>query len=412
MENNKTVKKGMRNIILLGLISCFADISAEMVYPIIPLYLTAVLGATPGIVGVIEGIAESLASLLKVWSGYISDKYQNKKKIAFVGYSTGLIYKLALLFSGTWFGILIARVIDRMGKGIRVAPRDVLVSESSDSKTLGKSFGIHKALDMLGSAIGILIAFIILKFLGDSANTYKMVFIVSIIPILIAFIFFPFIKESKTEKKEVKREKFWKNISKLDGQLKLYLFVVLLFTLGNSSNTFLLLRASNVGYSSTNVILLYFVYNIVASILAIPMGKRSDKEGRKNILVVGYLMFSIVYLLFGFATSKISMLIAFILYGIYTAMVTGVERAFIAEIAPTELKGTMLGLHGTIVGIALLPASMIAGLLWENVNVAAPFVLGAILSLVSALILCFGLKNNTNKKMVIKNCNQIQEGTV
>lgn len=403
MEKKDTIKKGMRNIILLGLISCFADISAEMVYPIIPLYLTAVLGATPAIVGIIEGIAESLASLLKVWSGYISDKYQNKKKMAFLGYSTGLIYKLALLFSGSWIGILVARVIDRMGKGIRVAPRDVLVSESSDNKTLGKSFGIHKALDMLGAALGILIAFLILNFLGDTAKTYKMVFIVSLIPILIALLFFPFIKENKVERKEIKREKFWKNINKLDGQLKLYLLVVFLFTLGNSSNTFLLLRAGNVGYSSTNVILLYFVYNIVASILAIPMGKKSDKKGRKNILVGGYLMFSIVYLLFGFATSKISMLIAFILYGIYTAMVTGVERALIAEIAPKELKGTMLGLHGTIVGIALLPASMIAGLLWENVNASAPFVFGAVLSLMSAVILFFGLKNRKNEVDIVEN---------
>lgn len=393
MEKKEAVNKGIRNIIFLGLVSCFADISSEMVYPIIPLYLTAVLGATPIIVGVIEGIAESLASLLKVWSGYISDKYQNKKKIALLGYSTGIVYKLALLFSGTWFGILIARIIDRIGKGIRTAPRDVLVSENSEANKLGKSFGIHKALDMLGSSIGILIAFLILKFLGDSIESYKMIFIVSLIPIVIALTFFFFIKEKKEERKKVKKEKFWKNIKKIDGQLKLYLFVVLLFTLGNSSNTFLLLRASNVGYDSTNVIMLYFIYNIVASILAIPMGKKSDKKGRKKILVCGYLMFTIVYLLFGFSTSKASMLIAFILYGIYTAMITGVERALIAEIAPKDLKGTMLGLHGTIVGIALLPASMIAGLLWENINESAPFIFGAILSLMSAIILFFGLKN-------------------
>lgn len=397
-EETKKVNKGMRNVILLGLISCFADISTEMVYPIIPLYLTAVLGATPAIIGMIEGIAESLASLLKVLSGYISDKYQKKKKIAFVGYSTGLIYKLALLFSGTWVGILIARIIDRAGKGIRTAPRDVLVSESSDSKKLGKSFGVHKALDMLGSAIGILIAFLVLNFLGDNVKSYKMVFIISIIPILIALVFFFFVKETESKKKEeVKKEKFWNNVKKLDGQLKLYLFVVFLFTLGNSSNTFLLLRANNVGYTSTNTILLYFIYNIVASILAIPMGKKSDKKGRKNILIGGYVMFSIVYLLFGFSTSKVGMLIAFVLYGVYTAMITGVERALIAEIAPQELKGTMLGLHGTIVGIALLPASIIAGLLWENVNASAPFVFGAILSIISAIILFFGLKNKKEK---------------
>lgn len=398
-EKNKILKRGIRNVIFLGLISCFADISSEMVYPIIPLYLTTVLGATPAIVGVIEGIAESLASLLKVFSGYISDKYENKKKIAFAGYSTGLIYKIALLVSGSWFGILLARIIDRFGKGIRTAPRDVMVAESSEDNKLGKSFGIHKALDMLGSAIGILIAFLILKFLGEQVKSYRIVFIVSAIPIIIALCLFSCVKEKKTERKEVIRDKFWKNIGKLDNQLKLYLFVVFLFTLGNSSNTFLLLRASDVGFSSTNSILLYFIYNIVTSILAIPIGKRSDKTGRKKILVGGYILFSVVYLMFGFSNSKAMMCIAFVIYGIYTAMIAGVEKAFISEIAPKDLKGTMLGLHGTLVGIALLPASIIAGFLWENVNSSAPFIFGATLSLLSAMILMFGLKN---EKKVVK----------
>ncbi|MFR5683322.1 MAG: MFS transporter [Clostridia bacterium] len=398
-EKNKILKRGIRNVIFLGLISCFADISSEMVYPIIPLYLTTVLGATPAIVGVIEGIAESLASLLKVFSGYISDKYENKKKIAFAGYSTGLIYKITLLVSGSWFGILLARIIDRFGKGIRTAPRDVMVAESSEDNKLGKSFGIHKALDMLGSAIGILIAFLILKFLGEQVKSYRIVFIVSAIPIIIALCLFSCVKEKKTERKEVIRDKFWKNIGKLDNQLKLYLFVVFLFTLGNSSNTFLLLRASDVGFSSTNSILLYFIYNIVTSILAIPIGKRSDKTGRKKILVGGYILFSVVYLMFGFSNSKAMMCIAFVIYGIYTAMIAGVEKAFISEIAPKDLKGTMLGLHGTLVGIALLPASIIAGFLWENVNSSAPFIFGATLSLLSAMILMFGLKN---EKKVVK----------
>lgn len=392
-EKNKHLKNGITNVIILGLISCFADISTEMVYPIIPLYLTTVLGTTPVIVGIIEGIAESLASLLKVFSGYISDKYKNKKKIAFLGYSTGLIYKVALLLSNTWFGILIARIIDRFGKGIRTAPRDVMVAESSEGKKLGKTFGIHKALDMLGSAIGILIAFFILNFMGDQIETYRIIFIFSIIPIIIALFLFKFVEEKKTEKKEFVKEKFWKNISKLDNQLKLYLFVIFLFTLGNSSNTFLLLRANNVGFSSKNVILLYFIYNIITSILVIPLSTKSDKTGRKQILIYGYIMFAIVYLLFGLATSKITMVIAFVFYGIYTAMISGVEKAFISEIAPQNLKGTMLGLHGTLVGIALLPASVIAGFLWEHISISAPFIFGAILSLISAIILIFGLKN-------------------
>lgn len=185
----------MINVIFLGLVSFFADLSSEMVYPLIPIYLTSVLGATPTLVGVIEGIAESLASLLRVFSGYISDKYNKKKPIAFLGYATGLVYKIALIFAGSWYGILFARIIDRLGKGIRTAPRDVMVSESADENATGKTFGIHKALDMAGSAIGILLAFVLFKSIGS--DSYKTIFIVSIIPMVLALSMFGFIKENK-----------------------------------------------------------------------------------------------------------------------------------------------------------------------------------------------------------------------
>lgn len=178
-SRKKLISKGMRNIILLGLISCFADISSEMVYPLIPLYLTAAFGATPVLVGLIEGIAECIASLLKVFSGYISDRFQHKKAIALSGYATGLLYKIALIFATSWSGILSARVIDRFGKGIRTAPRDVMVSESADQNNMGKSFGIHKMLDMAGSAIGILLSFILLKKIGSNPESYKIIFAIS-----------------------------------------------------------------------------------------------------------------------------------------------------------------------------------------------------------------------------------------
>lgn len=260
-KSKELIVKGTQNIIILGLISCFADISSEMVYPLIPLYLTAVFGATPVLVGIIEGIAESVASLLKVFSGYISDRFQHKKAIAFSGYATGLLYKAALLFAGSWGGILAARVIDRFGKGIRTAPRDVMVSESADKNSMGKAFGIHKMLDMAGSAIGILLAFLLMKNIGAGTSGYKTVFAVSIIPIVIALLLFFFVQEKKEKRETVQREHFWKNISKLDGRLKLYLAITFLFTLGNSSNSFLLLRASDIGFDSSTTILLYFIYN-------------------------------------------------------------------------------------------------------------------------------------------------------
>lgn len=393
-SRKKLMSKGTRNIILLGLISCFADISSEMVYPLIPLYLTAAFGATPVLVGLIEGIAESIASLLKVFSGYISDRFQHKKAIAFSGYATGLLYKIALIFATSWNGILSARVIDRFGKGIRTAPRDVMVSESADQNNMGKSFGIHKMLDMAGSAIGILLSFILLKKIGSNPESYKMIFAISILPIVITLLLFFFVHEKKEKRQPMQREYFWKNISQLDHNLKLYLVIAFLFTLGNSSNSFLLLRAYDIGFDSSTTILLYFVYNLTASLLAIPCGKLSDKIGRKHLLVGGYLTFSLVYFGFAFCTSKPLMILIFVVYGIYTAMTAGAERAFIAEIAPANLKGTMLGLHSTLVGIALLPASVIAGFLWDKIGVFAPFMFGGILSLIAALLLATKMRSS------------------
>ncbi|MGI6205090.1 MAG: MFS transporter [Anaerovoracaceae bacterium] len=389
---DKSNFNGFRNIIFLGLISCFADISAEMVYPIIPLYLTAVLGATPALVGVIEGIAESVASLLKVFSGYLSDRFQHKKLMAFTGYASGVVYKIVLLLVPGWGGVLAGRVIDRLGKGIRTAPRDVMVTESASEGHMGGAFGIHKMLDMLGSATGIFIAFLLVRSIGE--ESYRLVFLVSLIPIAIALFIFIFVKEKKTTgepaKTKEKREPFWKNASKLDAKLKLYLAVTFIFTLGNSSNSFLLLRAENNGYSSSGAIFLYFIYTAVASVLAVPCGRLSDKIGRKKLLVGGYITFSIVYAGFAFCTSKPAMAVIFILYGLFTAMTAGVERAFVAEIAPPELKGTMLGLQAALAGIALLPASLIAGQLWDHISPAAPFVYGAVLSMTAAAMVGIG----------------------
>jgi Arabinose efflux permease len=382
----------MVNIILLGLVSFFTDLSTEMVYPLIPLYLTSAFGATPAIVGIIEGFAESLASLLKVFSGYVSDRVQKKKALAFSGYSTGLLYKLVLLLAGSWTGVLVARIIDRFGKGIRTAPRDVLVSESADKKKMGKAFGVHKALDMAGSALGILITYFLLRISSGTFN-YKYIFVLSIIPALLGLCMFFFLKEKKVQRQPKQRVPFWNNFKNINGQLKLYLVVVGLFTLGNSSNSFLLLKAKATGFDDTNVVLLYFIFNAIASVLSVPFGKLSDKVGRKKLLVSGYTVFAMCYLGFALAISQLQMILVFVLYGAYTAMVAGVERAYIAEMAPLELKGTMLGLHSTVTGIALLPASVIAGLLWSIFGTMAPFLFGGVMSLLAAVILAFFMQN-------------------
>ena len=275
----------MLNVVLLGLVSFFSDVSSEMVYPIIPLYLVMVFKASTAKVGIIEGIAESLASILKVFSGHIADKYRHKKPLAFLGYSGGLVYKAALVFATSWVGILGARVVDRLGKGIRTAPRDVLICESAPKGDWGKAYGLHKALDMAGSAVGILISFFLVRFSTGDFN-YKKLFIISAVPAVIGLIMLSSVKEKKLPRCEEKRENFFKNFKKLDIRLKLFLFIAFTFTLGNSSNAFLLLRAQNKGFSESGVILLYFIYNVSASLFAMPLGKLSDKIGRKRLLVL------------------------------------------------------------------------------------------------------------------------------
>ncbi|MEF9839698.1 MAG: MFS transporter [Lachnospiraceae bacterium] len=368
------------NIVILGFVSFFTDIGTEMVYQILPLYLTSVLGASPAIIGVIEGIAESLASILKLFSGMIADKYDHKKQLAFLGYFASFFNKAIILLSTTWGGVLLARIVDRFGKGIRTAPRDALVAESAQEGGLGKAYGLHKAFDMFGSAVGILLAYILMISCG--ANGFRTIFVVSMIPAMIGPMCVLFVKNKKKNKIAVKLNFRW---SALDLRLKLFLIIIFMFTLGNSSNAFILLRASHVGFSSTEAILLYFVFNFVASLLSYPVGKLSDKIGRKYTLSLGYLLYGLVYLGLGLWNSKNAFWGLFAVYGIYTALTVGGERALIADLAPSHLKSSALGLHSAIVGVGLLPASLIAGILWDTVGQAAPFVLGGCLAVAASV---------------------------
>ncbi|QKN24792.1 MFS transporter [Caproicibacterium lactatifermentans] len=352
------------------------DMSTEMIYPIIPLYLTAVLGATPAIVGVIEGVAESVASLLKVASGYIGDRYQNKKRLAFLGYSASVLYKFVLLIAGSWGGVLAARVIDRTGKGIRTAPRDALVAQSSEKGKLGGSYGLHKMLDMAGSSLGALFAFLFIAF----GMKYRAAFLWSVIPGVVAVTIIPLIREEKGAAPN--RRRLALRGLKLDARLKWYFAVLFLFCLGNSSNVFLLLKAQSRGFSTSEVMLLYLIFSVSASILAIPAGRLSDRFGRSRILIPGYLIYGLVYLGFALLTSKVSLLILFVAYGAYTAFISGAERALIAEASPADYQGTVLGIYGMLQGFGLLLSSMIGG----------------VLGIVSALLIAVILRSGKGRK--------------
>ncbi len=369
------------NIVLLGLVSFFVDMSTEMVYPLIPLYLTATLGTSPAIIGVIEGIAESIASILKVFSGFIGDVYQNKKTLAFAGYAASVIYKIFLIIASSWTGVLIARIIDRTGKGIRTAPRDALVAQSNRGNNLGGSFGLHKMLDMAGSALGVVFAY----FFIATDYGFNKAFLFSIVPAIIGILILSAVKEDKSKKTDQVKLKF--NGLKMESKLKAYLAIIFIFCLGNSSNAFLLLKAQEIGFSASQVILLYLLFNVSASVLAIPSGILSDKLGRSRVIVPGYIVYGIVYLGFALLSSKLSTIILFSAYGAYNALISGAERAFIVENSPKGLTGTVLGVYGMLHGIGLLLSSIIAGLLWVNLGSNAPFIFGGTLGILSAVMI-------------------------
>lgn len=370
----------MFNVIILGIASFLTDISTEMVYPLIPFYLSK-LGAGPAILGLIEGFAESIASLLKVFSGYFSDKIKKRKPLAIIGYSSSTIGKIILYLSTGWGLVFLSRLIDRFGKGVRTAPRDALIADSTDRTQRGRAFGLHRTLDTLGAAIGVLIAYYFLK---SYLTGYSQVFLLSLVPaVLGVLVLFSAQEKIKTIMDYKEKIKFqWRN---LPIKLRLFLIIVFLFALGNSSNQFLILRAKNLGHSVTSVLLLYLFYNLTYGICSFPIGRLSDKIGRKKILVIGYLIYGLVYLGFALIINPKFLWLLFGTYGFYSAFTEGIEKSFVSDIAAEDVRGTMLGLHATLVGIGLLPASIIAGGLWQIFGASAPFYFGGVLGIVASI---------------------------
>ncbi|ACI18411.1 MFS transporter [Dictyoglomus thermophilum] len=386
----------MWNVIITGITSFLTDISSEMFYPLISFYLLA-LGAGPAILGLVEGLAESIASLLKVYSGYISDKIRKRKPITILGYSLSALAKLFLYLANSWIGVFIGRISDRFGKGIRTAPRDAIIAESV-SQNRGRAFGLHRAMDTLGAFIGVLISIFIIKSinltetgnnLADYIPTFKNILLISLIPAVLGVLVLFLVKEPSLHKKSEEKERIKFQWRSLDRKLKNFLIFSFIFTLGNSSNQFLFLRSRNLGASLLDVLLFYLLYNLVYAIFSYPAGFLSDKIGRKKIIILGYAFYGLVYLGFGI-NSKLSYLwILFGLYGLYNAFTEGIEKALISDLSPTHLRATTIGLHATLVGIGLFPASFIAGLLWSTLGPQAPFIFGGIMGISAAIGLMF-----------------------
>ncbi|HOP32114.1 MAG TPA: MFS transporter [Candidatus Hydrothermia bacterium] len=382
--------KGLsKNVVAMGLTSLFTDISSEMIYPLLPLFLTSVIGAGATALGVIEGIAEATASLLKSVSGYISDKIKKRKPLVIIGYGVSALAKPAIGFSSQWIHVLFARFTDRIGKGIRTSPRDALIADSSSPEDRGKSFGFHRAMDTLGAVIGPLVAYLLLSAFSrswDTATSLRTIFFLSLIPGIIAILILIFtVREVQKDSAEEGSISLSLSIKGLSKNFKILLLIIFIFSMGNSSDTFLILRSTNIGFDPAKIPLLYMVFNIIYAALSTPLGALSDRIGRVKTIMIGFFSYSMVYL--GFAILKPSgvhyLWLLFGLYGVYYALTEGVLRAFVADLSKKETRGFAFGVYHMIVGLCLFPASFIAGLLWDKVSPSAPFILGSITSITS-----------------------------
>lgn len=388
-----------RNVFNLGLASFFTDISSEMVYPLLPIFLTTVLGASAGFVGLVEGIAESTASLLKLISGWLSDKLKKRKALILGGYGLSALSRPLIALATQPWHILVNRFIDRVGKGIRTSPRDALLADSVAKSELGRSFGLQRALDNTGAFIGPALAFLILTCVSKDL---RYLFWWACLPAFLSLIVLIWgVKEKApqimaTVKAAVPADLPWREKLRIWRQefsptFKGYLLILLVFSLGNSSDAFLLLRAKELGIALALTPLLWLCFSLVKALLSVPGGTLSDRIGRRQVLIAGWLIYALAYAGFALAKTALAAWLLFLFYGLYFALNEGVERAFIADLSRPDQRGTAYGIYNFTIGIMALPASLLMGLIWQKAGSSAAFFFGSALAGIAALLLAFGL---------------------
>ena len=370
-----------RQVIVLGMVSLFTDIASEMLYPVTPIFLTAVLGSSMALVGVIEGIAEFIAALLKGYFGNLSDKVGKRSIFVTIGYGLSAISKpLPGIFQNIPI-VFATRVTDRVGKGIRTAPRDALLGSYSEGNS-GAVFGFHRAMDTLGAAIGPVIALILLNIFPEN---YQLIFIVAFVPSVIAVALTLMVKDRVVSTKDPIKKNYFEFLKSSPKSYKKILLLLAVFSLVNSSDVFLILKSRDISESSTMAIFGYIFYNIVYAASSYPMGSLSDKLGKRNIFTVGLVLFSLVYFGFAFIPDIYLLWVLFALYGIYAASTEGISKAWISDIIPDERRGTAIGLATLITGICVMIGSFATGFLWDKFGSQVPFLISAIVSLIIAL---------------------------
>jgi len=369
------------NVFYTGIVSFLTDTSVKMVYSVMPLFLMSI-GASKTSLSLIEGIAESTASLIKAFSGYWSDRIGRNKPFMLIGYGLSALIMPVYALVVSPLQVLVFRFIERVGKGIRTAPRDSLVAGSVNGNEVGRSFGLHKAMDNSGAILGPLLAFLLLLF---HPGDFRLIFLLAGIPgVLGMFVLVFGIREAKKRKDNLMK-KF--RFSDFPKRFYLFLVIIFIFTLGNSTDALLMVKANEVGIKVTFIPLVYLVSSVVSVFLAIPFGSLSDRIGREKLLITGFLIYSLVYFGFG-STANVYVIVAlFALYGIYSALTDGVQKAMISDLTDENKKGTGMGIYNAMLGITLLPASLIAGLLYDKVNSSIPFYFGGVMSLLSLLLM-------------------------
>lgn len=375
------------NVLILGLVSLFTDFSSEMIYPLLPLFLTTVLGGGPAFLGLIEGVAESTASILKLVSGIMSDRVR-RKNLVLAGYGISSLARPLTALATSPLAVLFIRFGDRVGKGIRTSPRDALIADSADPAVRGKAFGFHRSMDNVGAIIGPLTATLLLTwFIKDLRTIFWLAAIPGAISVLLIVLK---VRETKAAGGKKADAGFLKLLPA--GRLRTYLLVILLFTLGNSSDAFLLLRAGQLGVTLARIPLLWTFFNLVKTCATMPFGALSDRIGRRGVIISGWGVYALSYIGFAFATSEIHIWLLFAFYGLFYGLTEGVEKALLADIAEPAERGSAFGWYNFAIGIGALPASLIFGFIWQRQSSFAAFGFGAALALLAAILLFFLVK--------------------
>lgn len=404
-EGTAAPRRLPRNVWVVTITSFLNDLSSEMLLNLLPLFLFNVLGVRTTVIGLIEGVADTTASLVKLFSGWISDRLRMRKGLAVLGYMLSTVAKPFLYLATSWGWVLGVRFADRIGKGLRTAPRDALVADSIDERQRGLAFGIHRAGDTAGAVLGLSVALVVLRASQRGAaaltrDTFQTIVLISLIPAVLAVLTIalgaqevtPALR-ANTPQRRGPVDKPRLTLAGFDRRFRLFLLITVLFTLGNSSDAFLILRAQTTGLSVSGVLGMMVVFSLVYTLVSAPAGALSDRVGRRRLLIAGWSLYAVVYLGFARATVGWHAWILMATYGIYYGLTEGVAKAFVADLVPSEQRGTAYGVYNAAIGITALPASLLAGFLWQGVagwngfGPSAPFLFGAILALLAAVFM-------------------------